>query len=1714
MPSTWEDIIQDPDFSKYTPEDRISIAHGFYQWKSEKNKLNISEEDFVNSIKPDIYGKAGLYEAGVTGLMESMAGTSAPFIQAKEHLLGRSTPSLEDITQNLVGEERLQRIKNAGILPTVVRGVGHLAGELPKYILAEMLTEGAATLPLLEEAGLALKAATGLPAATIPSLVRQATTFGAVGAYGGIAKGEVAKGAVEGALTAIPFTAANLSPSIIKRILGTAAVGGVMAAASGAEQKDIISNTILMGVLGGLSKQLKDVVTNPNVTDKGINNAIKNETGKSIEQITEDYVNKELPNYKSPPIEGQPIDESIPPIDESIPSINENIPPINENIPPTTPPIITKIESYKLNEPTPIDENIPPTPSSIIPKIEEKPNIKLSKAFMEERINRLLLNEKENNIIDKNIQNQEQEIIQRSTEERFAAKAEIDKLKADGVPEGDPRYNKPMEVFTRKIPTISKPESPFTPYVDNNKIIENTKDIGEFEESRLLDKNRFNDTLYSGVDPTKLVEAIKMGKDVFNNLTHLSHKIIIDGILTFKDFVYKMKDYLGDLFVNFSDKMSELYKAATSYIKDQSGMFMLKGRGERGGVPSDSIVNINLIDKLIRGSNKVELLVHENVDLIGNNYKAIQDISRGKGIRLGKILKFPNLFKSYNFDSNILEQKEVYSTEGNSNYDPFKDVIFLNNDLLKSGNREEILDTILHEVSHNIGEYDKLYTGTSPAAELNQIVKKLESNITNKSPEFKHDMDIIHNLTNKLTYDSSTDFTREGVTDIENKLNKYIDVKSGIKNLYPQSGGGLYDLSFDLYNGNVAEVMARLTKTFRNYSPEELKNLDMNKIIKEEGGKLLNVKQGGRIISLDAIKDEDRSKFLDSESSLNEKQVYETTKPYMDGIMEKGINALDYISRTVREAIRVPFHSEFAKDVTNFWHNKIERRGVEVTSFARNKFKPFLNLPPDMKEKIARDSWSWDIAEIEKTPIELTKLGYTPEMITAYQGIRSGLDYMHGSFLRSELSKLFTDRMTDTELSKIIDGYKNLPKDIQDKVKRGVANTKADEIIGKSKITGFIPRYRFGRYVVHITDGKGDTIWNEGFETQPEAQNFLSKHPDNSRIIDTKYEKVDIIEMMTIEKYIPLLKKVMIESGIPTELINDVSGLLDEQWLKVFASGKLAKREGIPGYSKDLEKSLLTYTQNFPLSILKRFNNPELSDIVRSIPTSDGQRAYAKDLVDYLYNRNNPEGKINKAARAYMWVHYLVMKPAFGALNLTQRTLMTAPWSISEVSRLKPDISFIDVTKEGWGYVVDAQQKEIRLMSDSVHGISEGKHLPDVIREADYLNIKEKSVLLHLERQGEFKALRQAEIGGTEYEKWLNRLDIFGRFTERSNRIHAALTAVNLYDDLGYEGSIGGRTSTRMKGLIDAVDNFISTTQIMYSKANRPQIARGWKAPIFMFKSFMLGYLNLYYKMLGDKNKAAFTNGIATTLAIGGVAGAIPARDEINKIVDGFMSTVVGDPSWPTTKQSYINSISNTKISRAIMYGIPSMVGIDASSMVGFPNVSGSALLPIAQGALDLPKNMFRPDMTTVEKYKTFLPSQANNLYKLYKIIKYGLPTDRTGKPIIRPEDVKGLPYNTQQVALKIYNELPKSISVTDKISIALGFPTIAVNKYYNDVHAIKTTKGSANAKSAELHRAIALAIIDQDSKRVENLFKEASRKGLKINTETVFGHITAYEAN
>ena len=150
----------------------------------------------------------------------------------------------------------------------------------------------------------------------------------------------------------------------------------------------------------------------------------------------------------------------------------------------------------------------------------------------------------------------------------------------------------------------------------------------------------------------------------------------------------------------------------------------------------------------------------------------------------------------------------------------------------------------------------------------------------------------------------------------------------------------------------------------------------------------------------------------------------------------------------------------------------------------------------------------------------------------------------------------------------------------------------------------------------------------------------------------------------------------------------------------------------------------------------------------------------------------------------------------------------------------------------------------------------------------------------------------------------------------------------------------------------------VNQTQFVYSKANRPQWARGAVgSTLFTFKSFTISYLELLGRMwnagaAGSLERAAGRK--ATLLALGVLmlasgADGLPFEDNVDDVVDGFMQRVMGrNFSLKRLRHGLLQQAFGDDLGHAMEKGLTGIPGvpIDVSGRLGMNRViPGTGLL-------------------------------------------------------------------------------------------------------------------------------------------------------------------------
>jgi hypothetical protein len=579
--------------------------------------------------------------------------------------------------------------------------------------------------------------------------------------------------------------------------------------------------------------------------------------------------------------------------------------------------------------------------------------------------------------------------------------------------------------------------------------------------------------------------------------------------------------------------------------------------------------------------------------------------------------------------------------------------------------------------------------------------------------------------------------------------------------------------------------------------------------------------------------------------------------------------------------------------------------------------------------------------------------------------------------------------------------------------------------------------------------------------------------------------------------------------------------------------GRWTKSKAVAGYSLDVNQGIDDYINNFIPAISKMMNRDRFSKIISETAnqvqaksnkemellgktpiTTDvnSYRNYANSLVRYVYGQEDIESQANRHLRSTMYIWFLSWKVSFGALNyIGQRMLMTAPWTAAKFVQ-EGKMSTAMATAKATKVMAKAQGKELRLGTLAAKNFFKGVPFTKWLPKVSWLTANERYIIEEMYRRGELKEMRQKEIADTTNEtvsKLMKSLDFVGFVTERGNRVHAALTAVGMIDEMVESGV---RAKPSKKGLLREVEDFNNSTQVLYGKANRMKMARGLLAPVMMFKSYLFNYLNMSWSLMTTpETRGVFGVQLALIVALGGIK-AIPIwNDEIEEAVDVFGRMAMGD-EWELAKREMAHKVKDNNFAHTITSGIPaSAFGLDVSSMIGLGNLISSPIVPMAQGVLRSVENWEAPEMTLAEKTHRMWPRTADKIYKSYKLFELNTLTNDQGKPFYAWEDALRTPHELRAEALALYAKSPKHIEWWQKIAYGMGFPAAGINEYYKDITAMREVGDSISKKKGGYHRAIARALVAGNEAEANRIRKEMFVVGLFYNPASVKFHQRDY---
>ena len=489
---------------------------------------------------------------------------------------------------------------------------------------------------------------------------------------------------------------------------------------------------------------------------------------------------------------------------------------------------------------------------------------------------------------------------------------------------------------------------------------------------------------------------------------------------------------------------------------------------------------------------------------------------------------------------------------------------------------------------------------------------------------------------------------------------------------------------------------------------------------------------------------------------------------------------------------------------------------------------------------------------------------------------------------------------------------------------------------------GYFPSMRFGKYFVNAAKQKQDGTWTElyfgRYETQAAANaakrevraEFPGASVDSGVMNDDAHKLFAGLNTDALELF---AKHMRDENGEPI----DADPLMQQYFRIATADRSTLKRQihrkGIAGFSKDVPRALAQFVVSNATAASRAYHAAGMKEKALAIKAGDLQQ-YATRYVAYLQDPQEEAHFIRSVLANY----YILGTLAFGAVNMTQPVLMSAPmlshttsWvnAMAELGKAAKDVvtgrrGLSEEEKSAYeraskaGVVSPQEIHQIRAEGRaSMLGDSPGWQKLESIAESYGMRLPGKLLMRKI-----------SFLWGSIYS-----------MTEQFNRGTTFLAAYRIAKAKGMDSPY--------EFAVDAVNQ----TQGVYSRSNRPVVSRGMiGAPIMTFKQFGISYLELAKRLYTD-DKKAFAVMMLTMMVLAGLEG-LPFAEDIEDLIDSIGQWLgYGTNSKKKLRQLAAETLGKD-IGDVLLHGFSAIPGmpLDVSMRLGMQNViPGTAALKTSE---------------------------------------------------------------------------------------------------------------------------------------------------------------------
>lgn len=490
---------------------------------------------------------------------------------------------------------------------------------------------------------------------------------------------------------------------------------------------------------------------------------------------------------------------------------------------------------------------------------------------------------------------------------------------------------------------------------------------------------------------------------------------------------------------------------------------------------------------------------------------------------------------------------------------------------------------------------------------------------------------------------------------------------------------------------------------------------------------------------------------------------------------------------------------------------------------------------------------------------------------------------------------------------------------------------------------GYMPLQRFGKYTVDVVDADGERIYFGMFESKADsnrmAETMKRDYQDASvtqgTLNDQQYKLFAGITPETAELFGTML-------GLDAEG-NDAKDQAFQEFLKLSKNNhsalkRLIHRKGIAGYSEDVGRVLASFVYSNARLAATGLNAGKMENAINDLNTKHKQEGELGEIAAKLREYIQDPQEEGQAIRGMLFAQYLGGSIASAMVNMTQPFAVTLPW-LSQFGGMAKASRYLsgalkDMATRGFKYDGDLAHALKMAEDDGVVSPQEIHQLMAQARGAGGLRTGDGT------KTGDARA-NAANVWEKVKVGWGQPFALAEQFNRRSTFI----AAYRLAKEQGKDNPA------------EFARRAVVETQFLYTKANKPQWARGAVGgTLFTFKTYSVSFLELMQRTwnageAGSPERAAGRRAVGWAmlmLMLMGGAGGLPFVEDVEDLVDSAGQMMGYNSSVKQWRQQAMRDVLGAELADFLESGLSGLPGmpLDVSGRLGMGNlIPGTGLL-------------------------------------------------------------------------------------------------------------------------------------------------------------------------